>query len=79
MEYAVSGKNASALKTDCLILPLDDKASLLPADLPAEAVSQIRQLITDGDFNGKRGQTLLIHHPAGLPAKRLLMRSTNSS
>jgi leucyl aminopeptidase len=73
MEYAVSGKNASALKTDCLILPLDDKASLLPADLPAETVSQIRQLIKDGDFNGKRGQTLLIHHPAGLPARRLLM------
>lgn len=73
MEYAVSGKNASALKTDCLILPLDDKASLLPTDLPEETSSQIRQLIKDGDFNGKRGQTLLIHHPAGLPARRLLL------
>jgi leucyl aminopeptidase len=76
MEYAVSGKNISALKTDCLILTLDEKATLLPADLPAETIGQIRQLIKDGDFNGKRAQTLLIHQPAGLLCRRLLLVGT---
>jgi leucyl aminopeptidase len=73
MEYAVSGKNVSALKTDCLILAVDEKATLLPADLPADTANQIRQLIKDGDFIGKRNQAVLISQPAGLPAKRLLL------
>jgi leucyl aminopeptidase len=73
MEYAISGKNVSALKTDCLILTVDEKATLLPADLPADTANQIRQLIKDGDFIGKRNQAVLISQPAGLPAKRLLL------
>ena len=71
MEYAISGKKVSALKTDCLILAVDEKATLLPTDLPAETASQIRQLIKDGDFSGKKSQTLLISQPSGLPARRL--------
>ena len=73
MEYAISGKKVSALKTDCLILAVDEKATLLPTDLPSEAASQIKQLIKDGDFSGKKNETLLISRPAGLPAKRLLL------
>ncbi|MFN3713862.1 MAG: leucyl aminopeptidase [Alcanivoracaceae bacterium] len=76
MEYAVSGKSPSALKTDCLILALDDKATLLPADLPEDTASLIRQFIKEGDFTGKRLQTLMIPQPAGLPAKRLLLIGT---
>jgi len=73
MEYAISGKNVAVLKTDCLILPMDEKTTLLPADLPADSVSQIKQLIKDGDFTGKRNKTFLITQPAGLAAKRLLL------
>src|SRR5690554_3812314 len=73
MEYAISGKNVAVLKTDCLILPMDEKTTLLPADLPADNVSQIKQLIKDGDFTGKRNKTFLITQPAGLAAKRLLL------
>ena len=76
MEYAISGKKVSALKTDCLILAVDEKATLLPTDLPAETASQIRQLIKDGDFSGKKSQTLLISQPSGLPARRLMLIGT---
>src|SRR5690554_4243488 len=73
MEYAISGKSAAALKTDCLILPLDENTTLLPSDLPEETAALVHYLIKDGDFKGKRNQTLLIHAPTGLQAKRLLL------
>jgi leucyl aminopeptidase len=73
MEYAVSGKSVSTVKTDCLILALDAQNTLLPDDLPEGSAQQIRQLIKDGDFSGKRLQTLLVQQPAGLASKRLLL------
>ena len=72
MEYAISGKSVAALKTDCLILPLDEHSTLLP-ELPDASAEQIRKLVKAGDFTGKRGQTLMLHDPAGLPARRLLL------
>lgn len=72
MQYTVSGKAPAVVKTDCLILLLDQQLTLLPADWPSASRQLIARHIKAGDFSGKRGQTLLLSDPA-LPARRLLL------
>jgi len=79
MEYAVNGKSIATVKTDCLIMITNGKPSSFPDDLPAEASSQIKNLVKEGDFSGKALQTLLIQGPAGLTAKRLLLVGSGDS
>ena len=73
MQFALSTSSPATLKTDCLALIVASKAAALPASLPDESQKQIQALIQDGDFSGDKGQTLLIHSPQGLTAKRLLL------
>lgn len=79
MEYAVSDKPVTKYKCDCLVLALGKGADKLPADLPEETRQTILECVKSGDFKGDSRQTLLLHHPAGLAAKRLLLVGTGSS
>ena len=77
MEYAVSGKKVGTLKTDCLVVVLNKDAEP-PEQLPAPCRDQVRAAVKDGDFTGKRQQTLLMRDPDGLAAKRLLLVGTGA-
>ena len=76
MEYAVSGKAAAKLKVDCLIVPLGKGATDLPVTLPEATRELIAEYVKDGDFSGKKQQTLLLHNPPALTARRLLLVGT---
>lgn len=76
MEYAVSGKAAAKLKVDCLVVPLGKGATDLPATLPEATRELIAEYVKGGDFSGNKQQTLLLHNPPALTARRLLLVGT---
>src|SRR5690554_2320435 len=76
MEYAVSGKAAAKLKVDCLVVPLSKGATDLPVTLPEATRELIAEYVKDGDFSGKKQETLLLHNPPALTARRLLLVGT---
>lgn len=43
------------------------------ADLDQRSGGKLKELGAAGEFSGKTGETLLVHHPAGLRARRLLL------
>ncbi len=76
MEYAVSGKAAAKLKVDCLVVALGKGAKDLPVTLPDATRALINEYVKDGDFSGKKHQTLLLQRPPAMSAKRLLLVGT---
>lgn len=78
MDYTVSSKQPAQLKVDCLVVTLNKGADTLPAALPEETRALISDCVKDGDFKGSKHQTLLLHKPAGLAARRLLLVGTGS-
>ena len=75
MEYALNHKPVAQLKTDCLILFATPDLANLKNYLPEETLTQLQQHVKAGDFSERRGHTLLVHQPAALQAKRLLLTS----
>lgn len=78
MEYAVSGKSAAKLKVDCLVVVLNKGATDLPAALPEAARAVVAEAVKDGDFAGKKHQTLLLRGVPELAARRLLLVGSGS-
>lgn len=81
MEYTVTNKAVTKLKSDCLIIPVGPSADLpehLLEALPEAAISAIKACIKLGDFAGKAQQTTIITAPEGLEAKRLLLLGTGT-
>ena len=78
MEYTVSDKPVTKYKSDCLVVALG-KHPTAPEGLPEDTRNQINACIKSGDFSGKARQTLLLPHPVGLAAKRLLLIGTGSN
>lgn len=74
MKFSISAaKQPLQTKTDALVLfvPEGRKASGLTAAEPLDEL--VAGLLKDGDFSGKPGATVVLHRPAGLAARRLLL------
>jgi leucyl aminopeptidase len=79
MHVTIESRSPVSVRADLLALPLAAE-SLAGGRLPARiaaldraAGGRIGQALRAGDFEGKRGQTLLVHPAEGLPARRLLL------
>jgi leucyl aminopeptidase len=78
MKTNLSASAASQLETDCLVVIVLDSGE---KDNPSVAVDSsdaavreaAREVIASGEVTGKSFETTLLHHPAGLKAKRLLL------
>jgi leucyl aminopeptidase len=77
MKINLSSSAPSELETDCLVAVVLDSGE---KDKPAVVESSdgglsaaAKELIASGEVTGKAFETTLLHHPAGLKAKRLLL------
>jgi len=77
MKINLSSSVPSELETDCLVAVVLDSGE---KDKPAIVESSdgglsaaAKELIASGEVTGKAFETTLLHHPAGLKAKRLLL------
>lgn len=75
MDFSAKTGSAATLKTDCAIVGVyaNGRLSQGAREIDAVAANLVSGLVKRGDFTGKTGATLLIHDPAGIPAKRLLL------
>jgi leucyl aminopeptidase len=83
MNTNLSSTSPSAIETDCLVVVVLDQTEKDQTDkgkpTPSVATSDIavsaaaKEVITSGEVTGKTFETTLLHHPAGMKAKRLLL------
>lgn len=75
MKYSIKAGSAEKINTDCLVVTAWSKGALSDeARLIDSATNKvISKIVRSGDFTGKLGETLLIHNPTGIPAKRVLL------
>lgn len=75
MDFVAKTGSATALSTDCAIVGVYKNGRLSQAALEIDAVAGnlVAGLVKRGDFVGKAGATLLLHHVPETSAKRLLL------
>jgi leucyl aminopeptidase len=78
MNTNLSSSIPSELETDCLVaVVLDrgekDKPSITVESSDAALREAAKEVVDSGEVTGKTFETTLLHHPAGLRAKRLLL------
>ena len=77
MKTNLSSSTPSQLETDCLVVVVLDKGEDKPApsieSADAAVLEAAKDVISSGEVTGKLFETTLLHRPAGLKAKRLLL------
>jgi len=73
LDWAKAG--ALAAKSDCLVIGLFESQTLAGAAKALDVATKglVGRLVKLGDFEGKRGTSLLLHEVAGLGAARVLL------
>jgi len=75
MRYSVKGGSPDKIVTECLVVSiwanarLSDEAKIL--DVKTKKLISV--LVSEGDISGNLGETLIVHQPAGISAKRILL------
>ncbi len=74
MQTILSFSDPTALETECLAVPvLDHGNEKTPDPRPTMKLDAAAELIASGEVTGKIFETVLVHRPQGLKAKRLLL------
>lgn len=75
MKFSTKTGTPQSLSTDALILGVFESGAQPAATLAADEASNglIGRLQKQGDFNGKTGSSLIVRHPEGLKAARLIL------
>jgi leucyl aminopeptidase len=75
MQYFVTSDALASQQTDCLAVAIYDQGELSPsaAQLDDDTQGAIQRVLDSGDISGKAGQTLFLHHPAGISSPRILL------
>src|SRR5574343_1267237 len=75
MKFSTKTGLPQSLSTDALILGVFEKGSQPAITSVADKAANglIGRLQKQGDFTGKTGTTLVVHHPEGLKAERLVL------
>jgi leucyl aminopeptidase len=75
MKYSLHTTDVLKKATDCLMAGVFTKGRLSPlaAELDRQSGKLISTVVKSGDIPGKAGDTLLLHTPAGLQARRVLL------
>ncbi len=78
MEFTASSAKLLNIKADSLILTTGPQLQNSAAELDQSLDGAISSLIKAGDFNGKTGETLVIHIP-GAAGKRIILLGTQGA
>ncbi len=75
MNFASKSGSFDKLKSDCLLVAIFQDGRLSPSAQSADELSggAISAALKSGDMKGNKGDTLLLHNPAGLASSRLLL------
>ena len=75
MKFSSKVISPESVKTPCIIVPVFESNALSASASQLNNASQkaIINIIKKGDIEGKTGQTLLLHHVAGIEAERVLL------
>ena len=75
MKYSIKTGSPSKISSDCVVALVWNKGTLSDEAKAIDSASNkaISKIIRSGDFSGKLGETQLIHNPAGVTAKRVLL------
>jgi leucyl aminopeptidase len=75
MEFTASACNLLTLKTDCLVIALEQDGADSPAlqSIDSATGGLVSRLQASGDIKNTIGSSLLVNEPTGLAAKRLLI------
>lgn len=75
MQYFVTSDALSSQQTDCVVVAIYDEGELSPsaAQLDEDTQGAVQRVLDTGDISGKAGQTLFLHHPAGISSPRILL------
>ncbi len=78
MNTKLSFSSPAQLETECLVLPVldhgdKDKPDARPATTEKALTDAAADLISSGEVSGKIFETVMLHRPAGIKAKRLLL------
>ncbi len=75
MKYSIKSGSPQKISADCVATVIWSKGQLSDeaAVIDQAGNRSLSKIIRSGDFNGKLGETLVVHQPAGTPAKRLLL------
>ncbi|MBU3668003.1 MAG: leucyl aminopeptidase [Rhodocyclaceae bacterium] len=75
MKFSTKTGVTQSLNTDALILGVFEKGTQPAATVASDKAAQglITRLQKQGDFTGKAGTTLVVRHPSGLKAERLVL------
>lgn len=75
MNFSIKNTSLRNLPTSCLVLGVYQN-KLLPdvtADIDKLLRKQLTKIVESGDINGASGQSVLVHNPKGLRAKRIML------
>ena len=75
VEFSTARINPVSRRADCLVLGVYDRRELTPSARRADeaAGGALGQVLEDGDLGAGAGATALVHRPAGLAARRVLL------
>ena len=75
MKFTIKSEKPATVKTGCVILGVFEHRKLSPAAVQFDKSTRglLKKLLQKGDMDGKCGQTLVLHDPAGANCERVLL------
>ncbi|MDH3887399.1 MAG: leucyl aminopeptidase, partial [Gammaproteobacteria bacterium] len=75
MKFTIKSEKPETVKSGCVILGVFEHRKLSPAAAQFDRSTKglLKKLLQKGDMDGKCGQTLMLHYPAGANCERVLL------
>jgi leucyl aminopeptidase len=75
MKFSIKSEKAANIRSGCVILGVFEHRKLSAAAVQFDKTTQglLKKLMHDGEMDGKCGQTLIVHYPAGAKCERVLL------
>jgi leucyl aminopeptidase len=75
MKFTIKSEKPANIRSGCVILGVFEHRKLSAAAVQFDKTTQglLKKLLHDGEMDGKSGQTLIVHYPAGAKCERVLL------
>ena len=75
MKFTIKSEKPASISSGCVVLGVFEHRKLSPAAAQFDKTTRglLKKLLHDGEMDGKCGQTLLVHYPAGAKCERVLL------
>ena len=75
MKFTIKSEKPANTSTGCVVLGVFEHRKLSAAATQFDKTTRglLKKLLQDGEMDGKCGQTLLVHYPAGAKCERVLL------